>query len=643
MNSESDNPTEGLSEFFRAIWQETEGFVYLPSLNRETGKWKRTFFEWPKHEPLIIQHVLSASAQGLESYYCPALYKTHDNATKENVLGSNVLWTEFDGDAPEHWNSETRIVSEPVSGPATPSRDSGASEALEGASEAPVAAERHMPPPTVRVQSSKDGHEHVYWRLNEFVTDVQWIDDKNRAITYQYGADTSGWDATQILRPPYTTNYKRDLSVSVRELDSSSYSKGRFAFLRPPAELVKANINIEELPSVEKVISKYKWDDTNFELFTSEFPTDRSGGLMKIGYFGAEQGMSDSEIYALLMHADDRWKKYVNRQDRKARLTDIINRARQKHPKAVSEYTFAGLLGKSEKVEIGRPQIYGFNSFLNSDVKVEWAIEGLVEIGGMGMVAAMPGIGKTQWSLQLACAAALGVKFLKWDCLKPQKIVFFSLEMSHVALKFFIEAIAREYTDEQRELLEQNLLIVPLGEVLHLDRPEGMTFVNSLLDDINPDGIIIDSVGKTTMDELNEKVSRRLNVMFRELRNRYGCYLWFIHHNRKASDGNKKPIALGDVYGNMYLTSDMTSVIILYSDFKTDNEVEVIPVKARLSKMEKPFKTIRNENLHFSVSASTETVPTIIRKGDGNERKNEEGSNQRSHNASGNFDGFGDI
>jgi hypothetical protein len=588
MKLESESPTEGLSDFFDSIWQDTEGFAYLPTINRETGKWKKVFFKWPEHKSLVVQHVLAASAQGLDAYYSPALYKDHSNPTKDNVLGTWVLWTEFDGAAPETWNGHR------ADGPAEPSN------AGDGRTEA-VAA---MPAPSIRVQSSLDGHEHVYWRLYEFATDIQWLENKNRAITYEYGADSSGWDATQILRPPYTTNFKRDLPVTVRESNDSVYKFDEFEFLRPPAQLVKESIDTENLPALDRVIAKYTWEDSFYDLFIADSPTDRSGGLMKLGYFGAEKGMTDSEIYAVLLNADNRWKKYIHRQDRKQRLTDIINRARQRHPRALESYTFAGLRGEAEKVEQGMPLIYGFNSFLESEIKVEWAIQDLIEKGGQGMVASMPGVGKTQWSLQLAICCALGIKFLKWDTLKPQKIVFFSLEMSHVALKFFIDDISKGYTDEQRLLLEENLKIIPLGEVIHLDRPEGMAFVQSMLDDINPDGIIIDSIGKTTMDELNEKVARLLNVQFRALRMRYDCFMWFIHHNRKASDNNKKPRALSDVYGNMYLTADMTSVIVLYTDFSTDDEIEVIPVKSRLSKLIAPFTVHRNEHLKFQMRVS---------------------------------------
>jgi len=100
---------------------------------------------------------------------------------KENVLGSWSFWVDFDGNAPKDWS------------------------------------ELDVPHPTLIVQSSIEGHEHCYWRLSEFLTDIDVLEDRNRALSYMMHADTSGWDADQILRPIRTTNQKRGMPVIVKE------------------------------------------------------------------------------------------------------------------------------------------------------------------------------------------------------------------------------------------------------------------------------------------------------------------------------------------------------------------------------------------------------------------------------------------
>lgn len=586
-DSSTESAYEGLSEFFDFIWADTEGYVYLPTLNRKTDEWKKVFFEWPLHKDHIIKHVLSGSAKGLDVYYGPALFKKGAlKPTKENVLGTHVLWTEFDGAAPtfsDHGTTEAPpLDGEAVSGP-------------------PSA----VPAPSLRVQSSKDGHEHVYWKLDEFCKDLKWFEDRNRSITYSFRADTSGWDATQILRPPFTSNYKdsnNPLPVTVARITANQYPTEQFEPLKPPPQLVTEAIGIGDLPEVTGLIAKYVWDDAHFKMFMDPAIPEgqRSSALMRLGYFCIEAGMSNEEAYAILYNADERWGKYKGRNDQKRRLVDIIDRARQKHPNPLSELTFRGLQADDKKVEQGKPLVYGFKDFLASEVHVDWVIEGLLEEGGFGMLASMPGVGKTQMSIQLGMCVALGMPFIGWEVPRPRKVVVFSLEMSHVALKMFLETIAGGYTPEQHEILQENFILIPLGEAMPLDRPEVMKFVETILDEIQPDGIIIDSVIKLSGGELSDKTASALNEKYAHLRSRYNnCFIWLIHHNRKANENNKKPTELSDVYGTVFLTSEMTSVLILWRDNSHPNKVEVIPVKSRLAAMRTPFTVTRTEHLTF--------------------------------------------
>ena len=243
MNDYNDlTPVEGLGQFLDTIWHDTEGYVYLPTLDRENNSWNKKMFEWPKHRTHVINHVLGSTAAGKDIYYGPALYKA-PRPVKENILGTWVLWTEYDGNSPDKWSidasgthkgtDQTSIAAVPLPSPA-------------------------IPPPSLRVQSSQDGHEHVYWMLSELHTDVDWIEGTNRSITYSTRADVSSWDATQILRPPFTVNYKRNLPVTLIEAhDTQPFTTTDFAQLKPVKQLVSDSINTEDLPTVEAVIAKY--------------------------------------------------------------------------------------------------------------------------------------------------------------------------------------------------------------------------------------------------------------------------------------------------------------------------------------------------------------------------------------------------
>lgn len=586
MLTEDATPTEGLRYFFHEIWGDTEGFVYLPTQDPKTDQWKKYFFRWPEHSEHVVNHVLAASAEGKNSFFAPAIFK-EPKPEKTSVKGTNVVWTDFDGNAPESWNGDAPL------------------EGQEGPQDG-LRAPEGIPAPSLRVQSSREGHEHVYWKLDEFAEDVSWIDGVNRSLAYSLRADTSGWDANQILRPPFTTNYKHDLPVTIAYTTGKIYPSTEFKALKPVIELVSESIDTENLPTVELVIAKYPWDEEHFKMFMDpQVPEGkRSSALMRLGYFGAEVGMTDVEIYALLENADSRWGKFVKRTDRKKRLLDIVNRAKLKHPNKTSDISFAGLRGESQ-VEIDRRYIYGFNDFLSERKEVEWVFEGLLEKGGFFMIASAPGVGKTQVSLQLAINAVLGKEFLGYRVQAPQRVVFFSLEMAHNALWLLLDTISKSYSEAERAVLQRNLLIVPIGESLPIERAEARQFMHMILDQAKPDGIIIDSVSKLANGKFNAESVAKLNDFYLSLRARYGSWMCLIHHNRKPNGDNKRPTDLGDVYGEVFITAEMTAVWTLWRDRDwPKNKIELNEVKNRLAPERDPVIIERDENLMFRIEGS---------------------------------------
>ncbi len=180
----SDIATDELGDFFDYIWSDTEGYVYLPIQPEPYGPkdWQGFMFAWPRQRAGVIRHVLKHAATRANVFYSPAIFSAA-SPKKDSVLGSWVLWVDFDGNAPNGWE------------------------------------DLDVPRPTLIVQSSLEGHQHCYWRLSEFLTDIPMIEDRNRSLAYLLHADTSGWDADQILRPIHTINRKRDLPVVVKEWD----------------------------------------------------------------------------------------------------------------------------------------------------------------------------------------------------------------------------------------------------------------------------------------------------------------------------------------------------------------------------------------------------------------------------------------
>lgn len=552
---------DDLQEFFEFLYADQTGYVYSPTKQGE--EFKVYFFEWPRQRNELYAHIVSNTTQR-DVYIAPALFSA-ESARKEYVKGTNVFWVEFDGTLP-------------------------AEEILQG-----------LPSPSLRIQSSSSGHEHWYWKLDEFQVNVDLIEQVNRGLTYKLGADTSGWDADQVLRPPKTINHKHGRPVSVIGESPILTSADKFGELPAPPKIV-STFSEESLLDTAWIIARYTWDQQDFDFFrTREIPQgERSSAMMRLGYICAEIGMQDQEIFSILYSADERWGKFRGRRDRIQRLNDIVAKARIKHPVA-----------KDAVVDPDNMPIFGFNSFLQTEVTIEWHIPGLLQKSGSMLLTSKPGLGKTRLSLNFAIRLALGRGLLHYEIEKPVRNVFFSLEMGHADLKYFLSQMAAALSSSDLALLEKNLLIVPLGEALYLDKESGQKAVEKVIQQYEPEIYFFDSLGSTTGDSLSdEKTVKAITDWDARLRQNLGVSSWFIHHNRKATAQNKRPRELDDIYGSQYISARATSAYLLWRGKNdSDAEIEVINVKKRLAPMEKPFLITTADNLWFeerSVVANVE-------------------------------------
>lgn len=576
-------PQEELAKFFEFMWGDINGFVYLPTKS-STHAWKKKMYEWPAHKDFIIQHVISSSAAGLDVYFSPALFKEAGNVQKENIKGSNVLWCEFDGKAPADWTTPP----------------------IDHASEDHSPSQEGVPgPPSLVVQSSTEDRQHVYWKLDEFTGDLDFIESSNRAIAYRYGSDASGWDGNQVLRPPRTRNYKRDLPVLLSTVSGLVYKAEQFTHFPRIKDLVRDSILDNDIPDALGIIGKYTWGADTLELVRKQVVPDgqRSSAMMRIGYHCAELGMEASEIYSILLYVDDKWEKYKFRNDRKARLLEIVNKAKTKYPHKIEE-EFAGLLSTVEPVETGTRLVWGFKDILAAEFKVNWIVKNLITDHGFGLVTGLPNVGKTQFALQLGMRTSIGQNFLHWESMRPHKIMMLSLEMWAAELKLFLATMARGFSEAELELLQEYFHVMPLGNPIPITSPEGRAFIESQIEEHAPQGLIIDSLQKIHLDSLvdDDKV-RQTNRYLNALRNKYGVYITVIHHNRKAQGDNKRPKELSDVYGSQFITADVDYVIGLWEDepVKEPGKISVSNLKNRLGKKKSPFFVQRTDELGFAL------------------------------------------
>ena len=609
---------ENIGQFFDYVFDgvETPFFIYLATM--KGGEDFKQLVIPSSQKAALGQAIMQFAAEGRDVYYSPSAFKSPEGdirptPTRENAIGSQVLWADFDNNsAPANWEEFCKA--------------------------------ENIPMPSAIVQSSVEGNQHVYWKL-EKVYAPDFIENRNRALAFKLGADKSGWDINQLLRVPYTENHGHrsptehkpwyngepvPVSIIGGNLGKTDGQVFKDSFGDPSDEL-KIEIDVETVPSIEEALAHGDMTDAILEVLNMSeeqardtFKEKRSGGLMYISYLMAEQmglGFTDEQMYAILDHLDKKWGKYVNRTQRARHkiLVDTIARARAKYGYPLGEdVSFAALLPDDESVENKESikTVYTLQEFLDTEIKVNWIIENRIPENSFGFIVGEPGVGKTQMAIGMGMTLAAGHDFLRWQNVAgPKKVLFLSLEMAHPMLKMFIPKIVQDFSGDMPEI-SSGFKVAPLGITIPFDTPVGHAYIESLIEEHRPEIVIIDSLQRLTYQSMSDEVSMKTMMdKLDQLRKRYKFSLIVIHHSRKKSNsGQKEHFDLNQIYGSQFIAANADWVIGLA---KTD-KVGIITMhdfKMRLSpEIEKPMQLKRSANLTYSenVEITTDDVASFV-------------------------------
>ena len=516
---------EELEKFTNLIFGSQKGYVYSPVKN---DIWKQRFFVWPDERTELHDWILTESFSG-DVYLSPVLYKER-RAVKSSVKSSQVVWVEFDGERELVFPEELK--------------------------------------PTALIQTSSSTHVHAYWRIDS--SDVSTIEDINRRLTFFFGADSSGWDATQLLRPPGTFNhkYQKPIPVLLSHWYESHFPIGFFdvapAIETPPKILTQSEL-LNPIPLYLKLPVALKR-----MLKEGTAPVgSRSSFLSKIALGLAEEGLNQQEIVSLLRYADERIRKYLGRTDEFERLSNLASFALHKV--------------QSEDEVIA----YTLDDILNHVETLDWIIPDWLHTSGFLILTSAPGVGKTQLALQLGVALISQSEFLskRVNSAKVTSVLFLSLEMDVRQIKYVLDFQSKEWPKD----LDRSRMVI-------VDEPGPLITYENLIDKHQPQIVVIDSLSEILDigDDANQQaiaVTRWIN----KIRRRYNLAVVAIHHNRKANESNKKPKKLSDLYGSFHFGRVVETVLTLWEDVRG---IELSAIKARFGAREE-FLIKRNENLWF--------------------------------------------
>lgn len=547
------------NEFLTDLFGEQEGIVYSPI---KDNKWEQHFFTWPQEQRNLKDHIGDCNKRDV--YLSPVLFN-EKRINPETFKGTNFLWTEFDGSVP--------------------------TDAIE---------------PTMRVMSSNPGHEHWYWRLDQFTTDKVLVEDLTRRIAFHYGADLSAWDYQQVLRPINTWNHKRNKPVTLLSKNSNIYSIDEFLWVPIPPPGTKIDVKIGDLPPKDEILAKYRWQlETLDLLFKNIEQGGRSLALTRLAYDCIEAGCSNEEIYVLLEDRDRAWGKFVGRTDRQKRLESFISYAR-------------GKIAITADIVQSATEVYRFHDFMKTNIVLKWVIEGLLPVAGSMVIFGKPGIGKSTFSLRMAMALSLGADyFLNWKIVNRQKTLFISLEMQHDELKQFFTDM--QLPEEKQEELQEWFHIWPIGHAYPFDTPDQQLELLKFIDMHKIELIIIDSLSLSMYGDVsNDNDIKRLNSFLNEdVRKDRKCGYVFIHHPRKDGMDSKKEKTLDDSFGSTYIGANAQTVVILSQKTAGSHKLAVKMEKTRMTLGEKEFEIERTPDRGFKLVGAIDPAPVITNSTEG--------------------------
>jgi len=288
------------STFFKLIFGQTSGLVCIAIMSSTNKKnFTEQFFKYPEDLPQMLSHIQN-NVQGSNVYFCPQLLRDKKR-TKENVEVTPNVWSDLDSCPPENMLVE----------------------------------------PTVVIESSPERYQ-AYWVLEEPM-DPDDAEDTSRRIAYHHadqGADRSGWDLTQLLRVPFTFNYKYGSGLEVPQVKIISanrhlYRMKDFSSYPETPEYQITDIPMpapEDLPASAEDLLQARRMTLNpliWTFFSDEPATHTwSQALWNLEMLLFETGFKREEVYVIAREA--RCNKYARDGKPTVLLWKDVCRAEQK-------------------------------------------------------------------------------------------------------------------------------------------------------------------------------------------------------------------------------------------------------------------------------------------------------------------------
>lgn len=557
-----------LDEFVDLIYRGVPDghFYFANEIHKQANK---AFPKWSKDKAAHVRNLTADVNRITDLYFSPAIYRRPTRPVKANVAGASCVWVDCDAGLPEF--TET---------------------------------------PNLLVETSPN-HFHAYWLLGEFAP-LSEIEAINRQLAYQYNTDKSGWDGTQLLRPPGSVNRKRaDFQSCVVSVQTEKTTTFQVDLAEHDDNGSNGRVNSGNNPELQAILARTNFPQKVLNLIFVEETSQkegRSGLLFRTACELLQLGLSNAEAEIVIAFQDARLRKFEHHSDAAAQITGLVRNAREKTgtPAPVGEDKSKPLYklwkGNKEFLDVETDE----EDFIVQDFFYD---QGMIVIGGE------PGAGKSRLALQLMDCIACGKAFLGKTISRPRRCAYLSLDMNNRRVRDIRKKQALEFTDVEQDLIDENVLLMIRGYGMDLTNKELQLRVEEDLVAADIEVVFVDVLARSVPSMIDDKCAVAfLDWVQRLMVNRKMAFV-FVTHTRKGQVGNKTNLDLDDHYGSRHWSIPPDH---LYTLANIKGEVRLYVLKDRSGELPE-IMYLRKDYGHsfFHPKSSTQQTEESAKAGDG--------------------------
>ena len=502
------------------VWKEQPGKYFCISTKSRSGEWKDHFFrrgEFTKVKPFIDSNL------DKDLYWCPHGF-TRSRRLKKYVEIPRLLWADLDEANP-----------------------------------------REMDPMPTIVWESSPGRFACLWIVDKFINE-----EINRKLTYLVGADKGGWDLTQVLRIPGTTNYKYTSTPRVRLVWSDGPS---YRLEEIEKKLPREKGSKKSLSPVMQIYKKYEKNFSGYvrrELLRGKPKAGkRSEVIWKLGHELVESGCSQDEAFELLRASP--WNKFKGRRDGDEQLRRELDKALTQHFRVEDDEDPRGDSDEGDDDERDYDEDYSFLSRSMADVEeetIDWIWYPYLARGELTILEGDPGLGKSYLAQMVSKHIVDGKRLPSVKNMRPTKgkVAYFDIENSagSVTKRRMVDNGCVNLKDFYQE-----------EEPFTVDDEDILDQVFDAIDNLRPTLVVFDTLntymGKADTHKASEVQQAFKN--FREIAKRFNCSVAVLRHLTKSN----KEKALYRGQGSVAFTA-LARVVMTVGISPDDEDTRVMAV-----------------------------------------------------------------